>query len=83
MKSHLPIHYITAGSIPRVRAFYGAGVGPIHLDDTRCVGNETKLIDCIYNTIHDCFHSNDSGVQCPYNGKCCIMFMMRAMYTES
>eukprot|EP00057_Strongylocentrotus_purpuratus_P014539 XP_011669013.1 PREDICTED: neurotrypsin-like [Strongylocentrotus purpuratus] len=45
---------------------FGAGSGPIHLDDMRCVGNERSIMDCPKNAIgfHDCRHSDDAGVIC-------------------
>ena len=47
-------------------AFFGAGTGPIHLDNLMCVGNETRLIDCPHNGvgIEDCSHFEDAGVIC-------------------
>ncbi len=32
-----------------------------------CVGNETRLIDCMANPLgtHNCAHSEDASVQCP------------------
>ena len=49
-------------------AFFGAGSGPIHLDDVACTGSEAALINCTYDTITtDCSHSEDAGVQCQGN----------------
>ena len=52
-------------------AYYGAGTGPIHLDNVRCSGNEQRLIDCphIRNTytvtpLQDCSHVEDAAVSC-------------------
>ena len=47
-------------------ASFGAGTGPIHLDNLMCVGNETRLQDCPHNGIgsHNCFHFEDAGVVC-------------------
>ena len=38
----------------------------IWLDDVRCHGSETRLIDCPANTLgsHNCIHSEDAGVSC-------------------
>ncbi|XP_071965694.1 uncharacterized protein [Antedon mediterranea] len=47
-------------------AFYGAGSGPIYLDDVECYGNEDAVYNCenagYYN--HDCSHYEDAGVVC-------------------
>ena len=40
--------------------------GPVLIDDTRCIGNETSLITCRHNGIgtHNCPHSRDVGLRC-------------------
>ncbi len=45
---------------------FGQGSGPIHLDNLRCVGTESRLIDCPHNGvgIEDCSHFEDAGVTC-------------------
>ena len=47
-------------------AHFGAGVGPIHLDNVGCTGSETNLTDCSYDSIVNCLrgHSEDAGVRC-------------------
>ena len=46
-------------------ARYGRGSGSILLDDVRCNGSETRLIDCPYDTdTSDCNHYEDAGVAC-------------------
>ena len=47
-------------------ATFGAGIGPIYRDNVRCIGNETRLTDCLHRGIasHDCSHSEDAGVVC-------------------
>ena len=46
---------------------FGAGSGPIHLDDVKCGGEEINLLSCsqLPKTIkHNCKHSEDAGVKC-------------------
>ena len=48
-------------------AHFGEGSGPIHMDNVECVGNEDRLLDCVYDShIDDCSHADDMGVIC-YN----------------
>ena len=47
------------------RAGFGAGSGPIHLDDVGCVGTEPGLVNCTYDPVTtDCTHIEDAGVRC-------------------
>ena len=53
-----------------VRAFsnahFGAGSGPIFLDDVQCDPNSNQLLECSSTPIlsHNCLHSADAGVDC-------------------
>ena len=43
------------------------GTGQIVLDDLRCTGRESRLVDCLRGGPlgrHDCGHSDDAGVRC-------------------
>ena len=48
------------------RAHFGAGSGPIHLNNVDCSGSETNLINCSQNSLFSCNsgHSADAGVRC-------------------
>ncbi|EDV19474.1 uncharacterized protein TRIADDRAFT_62104 [Trichoplax adhaerens] len=54
-----------ASAAPK-NAFFGAGTGPIWLDDVKCTGSETYINQC--NTSawqsHNCIHKEDAGVVC-------------------
>lgn len=47
-------------------SMFGAGTGQIWLDDLNCIGDETRLIDCIHPPlgVHNCGHTEDAGVRC-------------------
>jgi hypothetical protein len=47
-------------------AFFGVGSGPILLDDVRCTGSESTLLNCQHRTIgeHDCARTEAAGVSC-------------------
>lgn len=48
---------------------YGAGTGPITLDNVRCTGFESRLLDCPHGGIgvHNCNFNEIAGVICAPN----------------
>ena len=52
------------GSIARTNAYFGAGTGPINMDNVQCTGNEGLLVNCTYSSTHNCGHFEDAGVTC-------------------
>ena len=48
-------------------SYFGAGVGPIYLDNVQCLGTESILLACPSNPLgdHNCGHFADAGVRCP------------------
>ena len=55
-----------AGAIAHSNAYFGTGSGQIWLDDVRCSGIESTLLECANRGIgvHDCSHYEDAGVEC-------------------
>uniref|UniRef100_A0A8C2P9T3 SRCR domain-containing protein n=1 Tax=Capra hircus TaxID=9925 RepID=A0A8C2P9T3_CAPHI len=51
------------------RARFGRGLGPIALDDVKCVGTEARL--CGWFT-HNCGHHEDAGVVCSGEHRCLL-----------
>ena len=40
-------------------------MGPILLDNVKCQGVESTILDCLYDTrTYDCFHYQDASVVC-------------------
>ena len=47
-------------------AHFGAGAGPIHLDNVGCNGSEGSLVACPHSSLVTCSngHREDAGVRC-------------------
>ena len=47
-------------------AYFGAGTGPIYLDDVACTSSDNQLLECSSNPVlvHNCDHHDDAGVAC-------------------
>lgn len=47
-------------------AGFGVATGPVLIDETRCVGNERRLINCRHNGVGtlNCDHRRDVGLRC-------------------
>ena len=47
-------------------ALFGRGVGPIHIDNVDCRGDEDNLTNCSHSSALSCYrgHSEDAGVRC-------------------
>ena len=58
--------FFVSGGIPYNNAFFGAGTGPIYLDEVACTSSDSKLLECSSRPIlaHNCRQSSDAGVGC-------------------
>ena len=45
-------------------AYFGQGSVPIVMDEVDCTGSENRLIDCNYDSRHNCSHHHDASVRC-------------------
>ena len=57
-----------AGMLP-VNQSFGAGMGPILLDNVTCDQSHLELLQCVHPkdiSVHDCDQENVVGVICPY-----------------
>ena len=54
------------GAVAFGNAHFGAGIGPVYLDDVECSGSESNLTNCSSRSIIHCNrgHSEDAGVRC-------------------
>ena len=55
------------GARAYLSAYFGQGVGDIHMTYVRCTGTESRLLSCSYSTPsrYSCSHYEDAGVRCP------------------
>ena len=58
--------FVSTGAVAFGGAHFGAGAGPIHLDDVGCSGSENHLINCSHANVNRCYygHSEDAGIRC-------------------
>ena len=62
---HLMCPYFVGGRAYS-NAHFGAGSGPIFLDDVQCSSTFNQLLECSSRPIlsHNCLHTADAGVGC-------------------
>ena len=58
--------FLATGVVAFQNAYFGAGVGPIYLDNVGCTGSEANLTDCPHSSVVNCLrgHNEDAGVRC-------------------
>ena len=57
---------LTPGSVPVGGSFFSSGPSPILLDNIRCSGSESSLLECSHNgfQVFNCDSSEIAGVFC-------------------
>ena len=50
--------------------FSGESVGPVHMENVLCNGDEPMLVNCSYFVQSGCSHSKDIGIVCPGKSLC-------------
>ena len=51
--------------VPVKNAGFGGGLSrPIIIDNVRCIGSENHILNCSYDSVSNCVHSEDAGVIC-------------------
>ena len=59
------ITFMRADAVAFSSAHFGAGAGPIYLDNVDCTGRESNLLECSHSSFVTCSsHSEDAGVRC-------------------
>ena len=66
VKNGKAMYTFSAIAVPLSNAYYGAGTGPIYVDEINCIGNETNIGQCDRKPlgVNDCGHDEDAGVMC-------------------
>ena len=67
------------GGTPHYNAYFGAGAGPIFLDDVVCTSGASQLLECSSSPVlaHNCDHHADAGVGCEG-----IVFLLFYLYKD-
>ena len=68
--------------IPTRRAFFGEGIGPVHLSRAGCTSDDINLLNCTIDksAVNGCDHREDAGVIC--RGVCvCVCVLCACVCT--
>lgn len=67
------------GATPFYGAYFGQGYNlRIHINNAQCAGNESRLIDCSYDTdTRGCTHSEDAGIHCLQRNSYYVILQVR------
>ena len=64
--TYILIHIAAEVILNATAAGFGVATGPVLIDEARCDGSETRLINCRHNGVGtlNCDHSKDVGLRC-------------------
>lgn len=70
------------GAVAHSSDVFGVGIGPVHITNIQCHGNETNLIQCtneleMISDNSSCGHDRDSGLTCPGNELLCACYCIQ------
>ena len=57
-------NFVLTGALAFSNAHFGAGVGPIHIDNVACSGSECSLADCPHSSFISRCNNGNAGVRC-------------------
>ena len=62
----MQLYLADTGGTPHYNAYFGAGTGPIYLDDVACTSSASQLLECSSSPVlaHNCDHHDDVSVEC-------------------
>lgn len=63
------------GATGLISGYFGGGIGPVHVSNLQCAGNESQLLDCQYMDNPSCTHFEDAGIRCSGNIEFFIYFL--------
>ena len=66
MYAHIAVLFVPTDAVAFLNAHFGAGAGPIYLNNVHCSGSENNLMECPRQHLVRCSsgHSEDAGVRC-------------------
>ena len=78
--NYFSIFYLHTGAIPYYNAYFGQGIGIVHLMSVQCTGTELQLLSCshhspYYYSYYCRRHTKDAGVRC--QGMSCVYAVQR------
>ena len=61
----MKLYFCFSDVVPVKKSGFGDGLNrSIYFDDVICTGDESSILNCSYESVSDCDHSEDAGVIC-------------------